>query len=161
MNMTGKIGWALAVVLAAGLGWMSYTFLVRGNVELLADGRTAVMLLPDERTKVLGEMRGLLEAVQAITEAASQNDMNAVAEAATAVGMGAARAENPQLIAKLPLNFKMKGMAAHKAFDDLATLAGETDDGMVITGRLSEILSSCTSCHGGYRLGIETADSGN
>lgn len=152
------IGWGLSAVLAAGLGAMSYVFLVRGNVEPHADGRTVVLLLADERNRVLGEMRGLLEAVQAITAAAARDDMATVAQAASGVGMAAAEAESPAMIAKLPLEFKLLGMGTHKAFDDLALQAATTSDGRDIAKRMGEILTNCTSCHAGYRLGIEGAD---
>lgn len=152
------IGWGLSAVLAVGLGAMSYVFLVRGHVEPHADGRTVVLLLPDERNRVLGEMRGLLEAVQAITAAAARDDMAMVATAASGVGMAAAQAESPAMIAKLPLDFKLLGMGTHKAFDDLAELAATTTDGRVISRQLGEVMLNCTSCHAGYRLGIEGAD---
>ncbi len=161
MNMTGKIGWALAVVLAAGLGWMSYTFLVRGNVEASEDGRTTILLLPGEVIRVKGDMRGFLETVQSITEAAAQDDMASVIETATNAGMAATGGANAQLIAKLPLEFRMLGMGTHQAFDNLATLAAETDDGKVVLARLGDVLLNCTACHASYRLGVETADGGN
>ena len=158
MRSVCAVGWGLSVVLALGLGAMGYVFLIRGNVEPYADGRTAVLLLPDERNRVLGEMRGLLEAVQEITVAAAQGDMATVAKSASAEGMAAAEAESPQMIAKLPLEFKRLGMSTHKAFDDLAAFAGTTDDRLEVTARLGGILDNCTSCHAGYRLGLEDAD---
>ncbi len=160
MKLFCKIGWGVSLVLALALGFMSYTFLIRGKVEIYEDGRTAILLQPNERNKVLGEMRGLLEAVQMITVAASDNDMDTVIAAATAVGMGAARAENPQLIAKLPLDFKIKGMATHQAFDDLAAVASDGWDGAAVLRQLGVVMENCTSCHGGYRLGIDGVDSG-
>lgn len=148
-------GWALSAVLAVAFGATAYVFVVGGNVVASADGRTAVLLLADERDRVLGEMRALLEAVQTITAAAAEDDMASVVAAATAVGMAAAKAESPQMLGKLPLEFLRLGMGAHQAFDDLAGLAAQTTDGRVIARRMGEILLICTACHGGYRLRVE------
>jgi len=156
-----KICWAISLTLAIGLAGMAYTFLVRGTVEPHADGRTVVLLLPDERNKVLGEMRGLLETVQAITRASVAGDMGTVVEVATAAGMIATKGETASMIRKLPLEFKTLGMGTHQAFDDLAALAGVSEDPMEVLAELGNIMDNCTSCHAGYRLGIEGADKEN
>ncbi len=161
MSLAGKLGWLLSAVLAVGLGAMSYTFLIAGQTEPHADGRTVVLLSADERNKVLGEMRGLLEAVQGITLAAVDGDMAEVQAVATSVGMAAAGGESPALIRKLPLEFKTLGLGTHQAFDDLATLAASSDDPMEVLGEMGAVMSNCTSCHAGYRLGIEGADKEN
>jgi hypothetical protein len=150
-----KTCWTLILILALGLGLMAYTFLIRGNVEMLEDGRTAVLLTADERTRVLGEMRGLLETVQTVIVAATEGDMQTIAEASTRAGMAAAEGESPQLIGKLPLEFKTLGLGTHAAFDDLAELAGTTDEPMVVIEELGAIMNNCVFCHQNYRLGIE------
>ncbi len=158
MKLGCKLGWLLSLVLAIGLVAMAYTFLVAGTTEPHADGRTVVLLSADERNKVLGEMRGLLETVQGITLAAIDGDMEEVQGLATAVGMAAASGESPALIRKLPLEFKTLGLGTHQAFDDLATLATVTNDPLEILGEMGKVMGNCTSCHAGYRLGIEGAD---
>jgi len=150
--------WTISVVLAAGLLGMGFVFVVKGNVEPHADGRTAVLLLPDERNLVLAEMRGLLETVQTVLQAAVAGDMQAVSTAATAAGMAAAEAESAALLGKLPLEFMTLGMGTHKAFDALAATAQGTEDPLVVLGELGVIMDRCTGCHAGYRLGIEGAD---
>lgn len=155
MSMVCKAGWALSAVLAAALGAGGYLLVIQGNTAPYEDGRTAILLTKDERNRVLGEMRGLLEAAQNITQAAVAGDMTTVATEARAVGMVAAEGESPALIAKLPVEFMTMGYAAHGAMDDLADLAGTTDDPLVILGALGEAMEICTGCHAGYRLGVE------
>ncbi len=152
------IGWGLSAVLAIGLGAMSYVFLVRGEVETAEDGRTAILLAPGERDLVLAEMRGLLEAVQAIIAAAAEDDMETVAAAARAVGMAEAGTVPPGLIRKLPLDFKQKGMATHRSFDALADLALAAGDGREVLRELGGMMESCTGCHAGYRLGVDDGE---
>ncbi len=158
MKLGCKFCWLVSLILAVGLGGMAYMFLIRGNVEPHADGRTVVLLLPDERNKVLGEMRGLLETVQAVVQASVAGDMAAVSTAATAAGMIATQGETAQLMGKLPLEFKTLGMSTHQAFDDLALTASVTDDPLVVLEELGTLMDKCTGCHAGYRLGIEGAD---
>lgn len=153
---TGCIaGWGLSAVLAAALGTGAYVVVMGGNTVPYADGRTVVLLSGDERNRVLGEMRGLLEGVKGIVQAAVVGDMPAVAQEARAVGMAAAKGASAALMAKLPGEFLTLGMSAHKAMDDLADLAGTTDDPLVVLGALGAAMEVCTSCHGGYRLGVE------
>ena len=158
MKKSCKLCWSVtAVILLLVIGGGAFVF-VRGNTTEGDDGRTAILLNPTERTHVLGEMRGLLEAVEAITYGIAHNDMPAVSTAARAVGMGAAGGEPLTLIAKLPLEFKTLGMATHQAFDGLAVEAEDMGDSMVVLGQLSAILTNCTSCHAGYRFAVGEDD---
>ncbi|MDQ2091603.1 hypothetical protein [Marimonas arenosa] len=161
MSIACKAGWAVSAVLAAALGAGAYLFVIQGNTEPYEDGRTAILLSKDERNRVLGEMRALLEASKAITQAAVKGDMETVATEARAVGMVAAEGESPVLIAKLPLEFMTMGYSAHRAMDDLADLAGRSDDPLEILGALGEAMEICTGCHAGYRLGVEGQDEGS
>ncbi len=151
-----KFCWAVTGVSVILMVGMAYVFLVQGAVEEGEDGRTAVLLSPAEHNKVLGEMRGLLEAVQTITVALVDEDMESVTATAHSVGMAAARAESPAMLAKLPLDFKALGMSMHKAFDDLGQEAADMGDGKEIQRKLGALLEKCTSCHAGYQLKIET-----
>jgi hypothetical protein len=148
-------GWGLSAVLALALGAGVYKVLSPSGLTVEADGRTAVLLLPAERNLVLAEMRGLLEAVQAITVAALDGDMDAVTATASRVGMAAAQGESAQMLGKLPLAFMKLGMSTHKGFDDLADLAREGGDGPQVLRQMGQLMLNCTSCHAGYRIGIE------
>ena len=155
MNISGKLGWIVALVLALALGMMSYTFLIKGKTVPYADGRTSILLSPDERNGVLGEMRAILAGVQDIIENTVNGDFDAAETRARAMGMAAANAENPQLIAKLPLEFKTLGLGLHGAFDDLGDLISTSDDKLEVIAAVSDIMVQCVACHDAYRLGIE------
>jgi hypothetical protein len=137
--------WVVSAAVAA-------VFFVRGQTRLASDGRTAVLLAPDERDLVLSEMRGLLASVQGIVEALNAGDMKRVGEAARDSGMAAAADVNPALMAKLPLEFKELGFGMHRRFDELAAAADSGASREQVLGSLSAQLSTCVGCHAGYRL---------
>ena len=60
---------AIIAILLGVIAVMAYTFLIAGKTVTAEDKRSAIVLEPAERSLVLGEMRGFLLAVQAITEA--------------------------------------------------------------------------------------------
>lgn len=150
-----KISIAINFILAALVAIMGYLFIIKGSSFEASDGRTTILLSVGERDHVLGEMRVLLEAVQAITAAIVVDDMATVAEEASAVGMILARGEDPAMIAKLPLEFKTNGFAAHNAFDELAQNALDFGNRDMVLEELSVILTACTACHAGYRVAVE------
>ena len=152
MTFLGKLGWLLSLVLGIILVGMGYLFIVKGDVDRYVDGRDTINLLPAERDQVLGEMRGMLEAVQLIVESAAAGDMATIESAATAVGMAATEGESPQLMAKLPIEFKMLGMSTHAAFDDIAATARDEGDVNAVLEQLGNVMLNCTSCHSGYRF---------
>ncbi len=154
MRTNCKLCWCITAFLIIGILGVGSWFFIRGNVVESDDGRTAILLTASEREFVLAEMRGLLEAVETITSELSKPNMEGVAVAAKSVGMGSAGGEPVTLIAKLPLDFKKLGMGTHRAFDDLAMEADDMGDGAVVLGKLSEILSRCTTCHAGYRFDL-------
>ena len=155
MRKSCKLCWSITAAILLLVVGVGATLFVRGNTTESDDGRIAILLNATERTHVLGEMRGLLEAVEAITYGVSQSDLASVSDAARAVGMGAAGGEPVTLLAKLPLEFKSLGMATHQAFDDLAAEAEDKGDGNVVLERLSDILGNCTSCHSSYQFAVE------
>ncbi len=158
MGLGCKAGWTLSGVLAVVIAVGGYKVFFGGNTVPYADGRTVVLLTSDERNRVLGEMRALLEGAKGIIQAAVAGDMDAVASEARAVGMAAAKGESPALMAKLPGDFLTMGMSAHKAMDDLAALAESGGDPMQVLGALGEAMDVCTGCHAAYRLGVEGVD---
>jgi len=150
-----KLCWTVSAALVLALAYGTYIFGVRGTVEAASDGRTAILVSPAEQDELLGEMRHFLETVQAITEAAAENDMTTVSEAASVMGMRAAQGVPPSLMAKLPLEFKKLGMMTHQAFDELSLSASVSDDPLEIVGELSVLMLNCTGCHASYSFGIE------
>ena len=160
MTLMGKLGWLLSLVLAIALGWMAYTFLVKGQTVPYADGRTSILLAPGERNKVLGEMRDVLAGVQAIIEDTTSGDLKAAEAKARSMGMAAA-AQDTAIIAKLPLDFKSLGLGLHRSFDDLADSIAATDDPVSVLGDVGNLMLQCVACHDTYRLGVEGEAAGN
>lgn len=135
------------------VGFAAY-FFVNGNTAPSSDQRRAILLSAPEKDLVLGEMRGILSAVNGIFEGLSKSDLPAIAEAASTAGMGMAADVNPALMAKLPLEFKSLGMSLHRDFDELsAKVRGGMGRDQVIT-RMAEMTRKCVACHQTYRLGI-------
>ena len=145
----------ISIILAILLAVMVYLFLIRGTVSEAEDGRTSVLLSEGERNHVLEEMRGFLEAVQGVTEGIGANDMDAVASAASGVGMVLVTNEAPSLLAKLPADMKKQGFAAHAHFDSIAALAkdGASQNDLIV--EVGKLTSRCTACHAGYRFDVE------
>ena len=63
MKQTCKFCWGLSALLIVAVGAMGYFFMNPGNVENVDDGRTAIALSSAERSLVMSEMRGFLEAI--------------------------------------------------------------------------------------------------
>lgn len=143
---------AIIAVLLGVIAAMAYTFLVAGKTVTAEDKRSAIVLEPAERSLVLGEMRGFLIAVQAITEAVTRNDAKAIADAARPMGMAAAGGVPATLVAKLPLEFKQLGHGVHEDFDRLALDADALGDVKHAHAQLSETLKKCVACHALYQI---------
>ncbi len=130
-------------------------FFVMGNTIQIEGQRTAIVLKPAERELALTEMRGLLSSTQVILEGLNKNDMQQVAQAARASGMGSAADLNPALMAKLPISFKELGMSVHHAMDDIAHDAESGKPASDILNKLSNTLSGCVACHSAWQLKSE------
>ena len=143
---------AIIAALLGVIAVMAYTFLIAGKTVTAEDKRSAIVLDPAERALVLGEMRGFLIAVQAITEAVTRNDARAIAVAARPMGMAAAADVPATLAAKLPLEFKQLGHGVHEDFDRLALDADALGDVKHAHAQLSETLKKCVACHALYQI---------
>lgn len=140
--------WVATIVVAA-------VFFVRGQTHMAADGRQAIDMTEDEKNLVLTEMRGMLASVQGVTAGIANKDMKRVAQAARQSGSAVAAQVPATLMAKLPLQFKQMGMAAHQGFDEIVVGAesGEPED--MLLSRLGERLNNCVACHATFRLQAE------
>lgn len=127
-------------------------FFVHGQTRVAPDGRTVVLLAPDERDLVLTEMRGMLGTVQGMVDGVKGGNLKQVAQAARASGMAAAADVNPALMAKLPLEFKELGLSVHKRFDEIAAEADSGASREQMLASLSTQLSTCVACHASYRI---------
>lgn len=151
LSITAISLWLITLVVVA-------TFFIKGKTEMSDDQRLAVILKPQERNFVLGEMRMLLEGVQGITAGLAAADMKQVSDSARGIGMATAADVNPNLMLKLPLEFKQQGMAVHKQFDQLADMADSGASSAKLTAMLADQLSACVACHSIYSLKAEQSE---
>jgi hypothetical protein len=154
--MMCRISWFLVAVLLLTVLSMAYLFTYKGSVEPAADGRTAIRLNAAERDLVLTEMRTFLASVQGITQGISEQNMEAVSQAAGKVGAAAQREVPGSLVGKLPLAFKKLGFDTHRQFDLLALDAEQLGDGEHSLTQLSTLMNNCVACHSTYRFVIES-----
>lgn len=150
MNRLGLLAVVLWLVSAIGLG----ALFVHGRTEKAPDGRTAVLMSGPEREMVFSEMRGLLVVVRDITAALAEGDTAKVARIARSMGMGEAHDKAPDLLLKLPLDFKRLAMGLHGGFDEMADAAGRGETPAQLNRRLIEQLDRCTTCHAGFRIDV-------
>lgn len=118
----------------------------------LRDGREAVTLLPAERDMILDEMRRFLSGVQAMTDAAARQDMQAFAGAARGMGRAMVHEVPPDLRARLPAGFRQLGASVHQDFDRIADDAAIHRDVSVGLSQMAATLNKCVACHAVYRL---------
>lgn len=127
-------------------------FFIMGRTVTSSDNRKAVILDPQEKDMVLGEMRTILTAINGVLNSIAKNDMKGAASAAKSAGMNMAVDASPVFMAKLPIEFKTLGMSLHADFD---TLSSDIEKGMTenqIVERLGAITNKCIACHSNYRL---------
>lgn len=148
----GKIAILLWVVTIVG----AVFFIVRGaSVDKKVDTRTSFILDHAEKALVLDEMRTMLQSTQKIVEGAANGDMQQVAMAAKAAGMGAAIDLNPQFMSKLPLEFKTLGFSMHADMDAIAKAAEQGANPQEINKMLAATLSKCVACHSAWQIKVE------
>jgi hypothetical protein len=133
------------------------TVLVAGGVSAepaspAADARQRLALPAPARDMVLGEMRRMLESVNAILQGWVAGDPAAIEAAARASGMAMAVDVDPRLMSALPATFRELGMQTHRGFDALADrmkAGGTRDDAL---RGLAQVTNNCVACHAVYRL---------
>lgn len=150
-----NLSYLLNIVLIGFIGFMAYKFVYDGNVATSTEDRIAVILTAEEKTEVLGEMRGLLETAQEVILAATSDDIASIPEIVKPFGMAAVEQESITLAAKLPLELKTMGYDAHRAMDTLGEMAENGASGNEILETLGSAMSLCTSCHATYRFVAE------
>lgn len=118
------------------------------------DQREVLHFTPEERHFVLGEMRGFVVALQAISSALAVEDMAAVAAAARTMGSHAAHGVPPAVVAKLPPPFREMAGRAHTAFDAIALDAEALGEVQHTLGQMGELMQHCIACHGQYQIAL-------
>ena len=155
MTDTGRsrVYLAIIVLLLIVIAALAWKFIVAGSTQGAADGRTVVLLAPDERALMLREMREFVAGLQQVTDAVARDDMQAVAAAARAVGTAKAHDVPVAMLAKLPLDFKKLAFAVHGGFDAIAQDAQAGGTPKHTLGQLGAVLGRCVECHSRYQLG--------
>jgi hypothetical protein len=151
MRFASRLAPAMAVLL------MTPALPAAAQTAPAADTRMAVTVARDEAAFVLGEMRGLLVAVDAVLGGALAGDMKAVAAAARRVGMRDHAAPPASLPPKLPAAFRQMGAETHKAFEQIALDAESLGDREVVLKQLGANLKRCVGCHSAYRFDTTAA----
>lgn len=139
---------------------MFYSVLGLGQEESepIGDTRTPVYLTPEEMQVALGEMRLFVESLNGIFRSLSKEDYVKAAFYAEQSGMVVPReirGKHPDIINKLPIKMKLKGMLTHKKFDLLAKDLRDKVSYKKIMDRLGKITNQCVYCHRNYRLVLE------
>jgi len=119
------------------------------------DAREIIWVTPSEKSVLLGEMRGFLEATQKILEASLADDMETIEAAARAVGVKMMRATPKGLHDKLPSGFTALGPKAHMGFENIADEATGMGDREVVLEHLAGLQKICNDCHAIYRFEVK------
>ena len=143
---------AIAAILlwVASAAFIGFKF-IKGSTVTAVDGREAIVLMPAERDLILGEMRGMLAAVQEIISAVNAGDMDAVKAVTHRVGMAEVEGVPPETMLKLPMAFKRLGRSTHAGFDEVGLAADMGSE--AVLEMLEENMAKCVACHEAYRLG--------
>ena len=122
------------------------------NKEPLIDRREVLVLSPMQREHVLAEMRALLGGVQGLLGALAADDMKAVAEIASPLGISMAGKAEDHLKGVLPQHFMQLGLMVHQDFDSIAALAESGGDNKAVLSELSRSMKKCQACHAHYQI---------
>ncbi|MFP4638863.1 MAG: hypothetical protein ACLFMY_00305 [Guyparkeria sp.] len=116
-----------------------------------ADSRIDLGFTPEEKATFLADMRMMLGSVQGILRGISEEDREAIAEAAQVSGNRMARGTPASIRDKTPPEFKAIGGPMHMTFEEIAIRA-ETDPLEDITAMTAEAMNQCMTCHAQFRV---------
>ena len=148
---------ALLVAVILHLG-QRYVTAQTSNPVAITDLRSEIALADSESAFIRHEMRGLLESVREILEAAQAGDHARVASAARHSGMKGPEATHipKSLASKLPPEFKKLGLATHRGFDQIALDAEQIGAADLTVKQLVQLMENCVACHATWRLVSES-----
>ncbi len=147
-----SLAWATALMLGARDGNAQPS--EQRSAAAVTDERTAILLSGEEAAFVRREMRGLLESVREVIDAAAAGDKERVAAAARRAGLNGPEAEHiPKTLApKLPAEFKKLGLATHRGFDQIALDVERSGTTERVPKQVVEVMGNCLACHATWRL---------
>lgn len=116
------------------------------------DRRAPVVLRPNERTAMLGDMREYLKGLQVMFAALAKEDMDAVAGQATSLG----KINIFQTYLTFPtvsgIRFRELSALVHEDFDEIAADAKTNRNAKMTLAKLATTMRRCVSCHENFRL---------
>lgn len=122
------------------------------------DTRIPVMLRPNERTRVLADMRQYLKGLQEMFAALSEEDMAKAAASARSLGTINIYGTYLMFPTKSAVRFRELSSGVHADFEGIAEDTEKFKDSKnpietkEIMGRLSQTMKKCVACHESYRL---------
>lgn len=149
--MYKKLFWVTFIVLILVLG-IIVKFFIFGSTEKSIDNRQAINLSREEKNLVLGEMRHILKALNGTLVALGKDDFKEASISLESAGMKMAVDVNPNLMAKLPIQFKQYGMGLHGEFDNLSLAVKNGMKKDEVIKKLGELTNRCVVCHSTYRF---------
>lgn len=150
-----KLSYLLNIILIGVISFAAYKFTSDPNIATGVDDRTPVVLTSAEKAEVLHEMRGLLETVQSVLEAATSDNVADIPDIVRPFGMAAVEQESVTMAAKLPVEVITMGYDAHRAMDALGAMAENGASGTEIIETLAGAMVLCTTCHNSYQFVAE------
>lgn len=117
-----------------------------------ADTRYPIVTRPNERTRILANMRKYLIGLQKMSEALARDDMQSAAEAARSMGSINLYEVKLMFPNKAAIDFRELAFEVHRDFDSVAKDAEEKKDAKLMLGQLAAIMKKCAHCHDTYRL---------
>lgn len=114
--------------------------------------RAPVVLRPNEKAAMLGDMRQYLTGLQVMFAALSRDDMDAVAEQAKALGK--IRIFETYLRFPTASGAMFRGLATqvHEDFEEIAVDAKANRNPKATLEKLASTMKRCISCHETFRL---------
>ena len=122
----------------------------QANPEI--DTRRGIVTRPNERSRILHNMRKYLVGLQVMSEALARDDMKAAAEAARSMGSVNLYEVKLMFANRAAVEFRDLAFEVHWDFDALAKDAEDKKDPKLMLGQLAAIMKKCAHCHDTYRL---------
>jgi len=142
--------WKATAIAALVLWVFTVAVLVLWNKK--SDDTREKITLPEMGwAKVLSEMRGMLESLRDIEQAAKTNDYAAIAAAAHKSGTTFMVDDGP-LMKIVPEGMLRMGLSVHQGFDQIEQAALAKKPMAEVHKQVADILSTCTACHAQFRL---------
>lgn len=155
--MSHHIKQSLVIVLSLALALPAHLALAQSQPQGAQsnpdiDTRRGIVTRPNERSRILTNMRKYLVGLQEMTAALARDDMVAAAKASRSMGsvnLYEVRLMFPNTAA---IEFRELAFEVHRDFDVVARDAETKQDPKLMLSQLAAIMKKCAHCHDTYRL---------